>query len=125
KKRNNIMNNTVKILIIVFVILVGLLGLTGGFILQGYFNNDNNNSTVNQSNESVNNTTTTSSGDKSDGNVDGTPIINNNVLPCPNCHSMDKLVIVGQYQKIILNKTRTYYIIHCNNCGYEFEEDDA
>lgn len=107
------------------IILVGVLGIVGGYLLQGYFVKINN-STVNQSNATVNNTNTTS-GDNTEGNVavDGTPIINNNVLPCPNCHSMDNLVIVGQYQKIILNKTRNYYIIHCNNCGFEFEEDDA
>lgn len=59
------MDNTVKILIIVVIILVGALGLAGGFILQGQFMDKN--STVNQSNTTVNttNNNTTQSSDQS------------------------------------------------------------
>jgi hypothetical protein len=51
------MDNTVKTLIIVVVILVAVLGVVGGFILQGYLSNTNKNLTVvNLTNGSVNNT---------------------------------------------------------------------
>lgn len=49
------MDNTNKILIIAVIVLVGVLGIAGGFILQGFFLK-NNNSTANQSNVTVNNT---------------------------------------------------------------------
>jgi hypothetical protein len=52
------MDKTVKALIIVVIILVAILGVAGGFILQGYMSNSNKNITVNQTNTSVNNTTT-------------------------------------------------------------------
>lgn len=52
------MENTNKILIIVVIVLVGVLGIVGGYLLQGYLVNNNNNST-NQSNASVNNTNNT------------------------------------------------------------------
>jgi flagellar basal body-associated protein FliL len=52
------MDKTVKALIIVVIILVAVLGVAGGFILQGYMSNSNKNITVNQTNASVNNTTT-------------------------------------------------------------------
>jgi Peptidase propeptide and YPEB domain len=52
------MDNTVKALIIVVIVLVAVLGVAGGFILQGYMSNSNKNITVNQTNTSVNNTTT-------------------------------------------------------------------
>ncbi len=53
-----LMDNTVKILIIVVIVLVAVLGVAGGFILQGYMSNSNKNITVNQTNASVNNNTT-------------------------------------------------------------------
>jgi cell division protein YceG involved in septum cleavage len=52
------MDNNVKVLIIVVIILVAILGVAGGFILQGYMSNSNKNITANQTNTSVNNTTT-------------------------------------------------------------------
>lgn len=51
------MDKTVKILLIVCVVLIGVLGVAGGFILQGYIYNNNKNPTVvNLTNASVNNT---------------------------------------------------------------------
>jgi hypothetical protein len=52
------MDNTVKILIIIVIVLVAVLGVAGGFILQGYMSNSNKNITVNQTNASANNNTT-------------------------------------------------------------------
>lgn len=49
------MDNMVKILIIVVIALVAVLGVAGGFILQGYMSNSNKN--INVTNNSVNNTT--------------------------------------------------------------------
>lgn len=54
------MDNTTKTLIIVIIILVGVLGLAGGFILQGILIK-NNNSTANQTNTSINSNTTSTS----------------------------------------------------------------
>ena len=53
-----LMDKTVKLLIIIVVALVAVLGVAGGFILQGYMSNSNKNVTVNQTNASVNNNTT-------------------------------------------------------------------
>lgn len=53
-----ILDNTNKILIIAIVILVGVLGIAGGYLLQGYLIKGNN-STVNQSNNTVNSTDST------------------------------------------------------------------
>ena len=50
------MDNTVKILIIIVVILVAVLGIAGGFILQGYLSNNKNPTVVNLTNPSVNTT---------------------------------------------------------------------
>lgn len=60
------MEKTNKILIIVVIVLVGVLGLAGGYLLQGSFVKSNN-STVNQTNVTINNTTsnTQSSGNGS------------------------------------------------------------
>jgi uncharacterized membrane protein YkoI len=52
-------NNTVKILIIIVIILVAVLGVAGGFILQGYLSNNKNPTVVNLTNTS-NNTTSVS-----------------------------------------------------------------
>jgi len=52
------LDNTVKTLIIVVIILVAVLGVASGVILQSYLSNNNKNATtVNQTNVSVNNTT--------------------------------------------------------------------
>ena len=51
------MDNTVKTLIIVVIILVAILGVVGGVFLQGYLSNNKNVSAINQSNSSANNTT--------------------------------------------------------------------
>jgi Tfp pilus assembly protein PilV len=49
------LDNTIKTLIIIVVILVAVLGVAGGFILQGYLLNSNKNATsVNQTNASTN-----------------------------------------------------------------------
>ena len=45
------MDNTVKLLIIIVIILVAVLGIVGGVFLQGYLVNRHNNTTVvNQTN---------------------------------------------------------------------------
>ncbi len=49
------MDKTVKALIIVVIILVAILGVAGGFILQGYMSNSNKTDVVNQTNSSINN----------------------------------------------------------------------
>ena len=50
------MDNTVKILIIIVVILVAVLGVAGGFILQGNLSNNKNPTVVNLTNQSDNTT---------------------------------------------------------------------
>ncbi len=51
------MEKTVKILLIACIILIGVLGVAGGYILQSYiFNNNKNPIVVNLTNTSVNNT---------------------------------------------------------------------
>ncbi len=64
------MDNTIKTLIIIVVILVAVLGVAGGFILQSYLLNSNKNATsVNQTNastnSSINNTTSNLTSNKS------------------------------------------------------------
>jgi len=62
------LDKTATILIIVIIILVGALGLAGGFILQGYLieNSNTNNTTDNQnSTENSTNNTTVQNNDES------------------------------------------------------------
>jgi cytoskeletal protein RodZ len=52
------LNNTVKLLIIIVIILVAVLGIVGGVFLQGYLANSHNNTTaVNQTNSTIGNNT--------------------------------------------------------------------
>jgi len=50
------LDRTVKTLIIVVIILVAILGVAGGFILQGYLTNNKNPTVVNLTNTTPNNT---------------------------------------------------------------------
>lgn len=55
------MDNTTKILIIIIIVLVGVLGLVGGYFLQVYLVKNNNSTVSNLTNASVNVENNTSS----------------------------------------------------------------
>ena len=67
------MNNTVKSLIIIIVVLVAVLGIAGGIFLQGYLNSSNKNVTsVNSTNNSVNNSSNQTKANNSNSKTETT-----------------------------------------------------
>ncbi|MCE5213245.1 MAG: hypothetical protein LLF83_00805 [Methanobacterium sp.] len=106
-----------KASIIIIILLVGLLGVSFGYILQPLLNH--NNSTVNQTNTPINSTnnstqtqtnnTQTSSTNKAQ-NPDESNIRNPNNIICPNCGSKNVVEVPA-------SGTHTSYL-ECLNCGW-------
>ena len=67
------MDKTVKTLIIVVIILVAVLGVAGGFILQGYLSNNKNPTVVNLTNTTPNNTPNQTTQQKTSSNQNISP----------------------------------------------------
>jgi flagellar basal body-associated protein FliL len=66
-------NNTVKSLIIIIVVLVAVLGIAGGIFLQGYLNSSNKNVTsVNSTNNSVSNSSNQTKANNSNSKTETT-----------------------------------------------------
>ena len=107
------MNNTVKSLIIIIVVLVAVLGIAGGIFLQGYLNSSNKNVTsVNSTNNSVNNSSNQTKANNSNSKTETTQklissqeaisIVNKNV-------SAYGLTSYGA--KLVQNGQHPYYLV--------------
>lgn len=100
------------------IILVGLVGITIGFILQGNISKNVNNTTViNQTNTSVTNNSINNSS-KIENKSDVPYRINSNTPNCPNCGSNNIEQLADSYYD---NETDTWYVLSkCRYCGYEW-----
>lgn len=103
------MEKSEKSLLIIVVILVGVLGLVGGFFLQGIL--IKNNTTVNQNSSQKMDSSANNPGSSNSGNPYWVNDPTGSTLVCPNCGS-NNLISGGQSQ--------TQGQLHCQYCGYSW-----
>jgi nitrate reductase cytochrome c-type subunit len=122
---NNILDKRTTILIVLIVILVGVLGFAGGYILYGNQPDNNDTSAANQTNVTVNNTSQSDSNSDADNASNEQPHndvpyrITSNTPDCPNCGSNN----IAQLADTEVDTSTDEWVVQskCRYCGYRWE----
>ncbi len=114
------MDRKTTILIVLIVILVGVLGLVGGYILQGnLYNNSNITPVVNQTNVSVNDSSNSNNISYEQSHNDVPYRITSNTPDCPKCGSNN----IAQLSDTEVDTSTDEWVVQskCRYCGYQWE----